>query len=249
MVKEENIEKEFNKLNINNEKKEEVNKETNSGESKVVETQTKNADETSKLSSEKEPKKKSEEVKTTSEEETEKTEEVIKKSNEEAEKSEENKQTEKSEEKKKCAFLSSEIKKKSVTKTENPSNENIIFSGFSKIFYFCPEKKKPIERGQGDLVIEMVDSSKMFRIRMIRLGIQMYACNHYVEPNAHFSKHPAKNAFIWTSQSDQRIEKKEADKLKKVQTFICKFEKDEDAAIFEEKFKEAQKSNKEILLI
>ena len=77
----------------------------------------------------------------------------------------------------------------------------------------------------------------------------MYACNHYVEPNAHFSKHPAKNAFIWTSQSDQRIEKKEADKLKKVQTFICKFEKDEDAAIFEEKFKEAQKSNKEILLI
>merc|ERR1712035_152004 len=78
-----------------------------------------------------------------------------------------------------------------------------FFKGYSILYRFMPEQDELKERGVGDLIIELFPENNLYRLRMIRKQIESYACNHYIEPTAHFSKHEiTKNAFVWTTTTD-----------------------------------------------
>ncbi|KAF7689921.1 Ran-specific GTPase-activating protein 1 [Cucumispora dikerogammari] len=161
------------------------------------------------------------------------------------------------------------IKKEVVEeKTDVATNEIVkIFTGYSILYRYIPEKQEVKERGIGDLIIELMPDSNLYRLRMIRKEIETYACNHYVEPNVYLTKHDLnKFSYIWSTTTDMcdpladnnesqesivvtdgQDWKKDAKKSSK-QTFICRFKTENISDNFEKMFEKARAHNKSILI-
>lgn len=113
------------------------------------------------------------------------------------------------------------------------------FSSLASLYQFDAEKKEFKQRGVGKIYIEMGDS--LSRIFLIREKINRLACNHYISPLSNLVPYGKNdNTFLWNCLEDT-VE----DKVTKNVTFAVRFKEKETAALFKEKYAEAQKRNEE----
>lgn len=123
------------------------------------------------------------------------------------------------------------------------SDADTIFKRSCHLYLYSNKTKVIEERGDGNAYIKKVPEKQLYKLVMVRNKLCKLGCNHFIFPVGKLYKHKKKNTFIWMSKSDRCDD----DKENMERTFIIRFDKDDDAVLFEEKYKYAIDENVKVL--
>ncbi|EPR77663.1 RAN-specific GTPase activating protein [Spraguea lophii 42_110] len=121
---------------------------------------------------------------------------------------------------------------------------NDIFKEKCKLFRFDKKRNKVEQRGIGYIFISFVEEKKMYKITMVRDKIYKLGCNHFIEENMDLTAHQtAENTWMWQTRGDVCDDGIDDPS----QTYIVKFNDEENYKDFKDKFEEAKQKNIEII--
>lgn len=118
-----------------------------------------------------------------------------------------------------------------------------IFNKTGKLYFLSKKTNKLETRGSGTFLI-LKDNSNMYKLTMIRDGVMLKGCNHYIYPKCQLTKATqAQNSWIWTALGDQSDAEVKEDKI----IYFARFADKEISDCFEEKYNYAKDENEKIL--
>ncbi|KAG0374114.1 single stranded nucleic acid binding protein [Mortierella sp. AD032] len=133
------------------------------------------------------------------------------------------------------------VKLEAVQVKTHEEEEESIFKMRAKLFRFVKESNEWKERGTGDVRLMQHKETKKIRLLMRRDQTLKICANHYVTAEMTLTPNVGSDrSWVWNVTADS------SDECTGPQTLAIRLANSDNAAIFKEKFEEAQKNNVEL---